>query len=158
MISTTLQYSLINSIAVDTIRPNQTIKDGETIVSAGENSNLDISSQEVQQIDIWDLVQENIIWNGCVGRRVANGETLLNNTLGVVRIHGKGITLQTVNSSHEINWSAKTSKSFKNHIIFDVLVFFISSGYMSPEYAIDRQFSVKSDVYSFGVLLIELVE
>ncbi|KAL8093224.1 hypothetical protein AgCh_035205 [Apium graveolens] len=30
-------------------------------------------------------------------------------------------------------------------------------GYMSPEYAIDGQFSVKSDVYSFGVLLIEIV-
>ncbi|KAK1390417.1 Receptor-like serine/threonine-protein kinase [Heracleum sosnowskyi] len=30
-------------------------------------------------------------------------------------------------------------------------------GYMSPEYAIDGQFSVKSDVFSFGVLLIELV-
>nr|XP_017221013.1 PREDICTED: G-type lectin S-receptor-like serine/threonine-protein kinase At4g27290 [Daucus carota subsp. sativus]XP_017221014.1 PREDICTED: G-type lectin S-receptor-like serine/threonine-protein kinase At4g27290 [Daucus carota subsp. sativus] len=30
-------------------------------------------------------------------------------------------------------------------------------GYMSPEYAIDGQFSVKSDVYSFGVLLVEIV-
>ncbi|KAK1368560.1 hypothetical protein POM88_034659 [Heracleum sosnowskyi] len=30
-------------------------------------------------------------------------------------------------------------------------------GYMSPEYAIEGQFSVKSDVYSFGVLLIEIV-
>ncbi|XP_063939960.1 G-type lectin S-receptor-like serine/threonine-protein kinase At4g27290 isoform X2 [Daucus carota subsp. sativus] len=29
-------------------------------------------------------------------------------------------------------------------------------GYMSPEYAIDGQFSVKSDVYSFGVLLVEI--
>ena len=28
---------------------------------------------------------------------------------------------------------------------------------MSPEYAIDGQFSVKSDIYSFGVLLIEIV-
>ncbi|KAK1396399.1 Receptor-like serine/threonine-protein kinase [Heracleum sosnowskyi] len=30
-------------------------------------------------------------------------------------------------------------------------------GYMSPEYAIDGQFSVKSDVYSFGVLLVEII-
>ncbi|KAK1391732.1 Receptor-like serine/threonine-protein kinase [Heracleum sosnowskyi] len=30
-------------------------------------------------------------------------------------------------------------------------------GYMSPEYAIDGEFSVKSDVYSFGVLLLEVV-
>uniref|UniRef100_A0A7N0UYR9 Receptor-like serine/threonine-protein kinase n=1 Tax=Kalanchoe fedtschenkoi TaxID=63787 RepID=A0A7N0UYR9_KALFE len=30
-------------------------------------------------------------------------------------------------------------------------------GYMSPEYAIDGQFSVKSDVFSFGVLILEIV-
>ncbi|KAK2994926.1 hypothetical protein RJ640_004480 [Escallonia rubra] len=30
-------------------------------------------------------------------------------------------------------------------------------GYMSPEYAIDGNFSVKSDVFSFGVILIEIV-
>ncbi|WOG90758.1 hypothetical protein DCAR_0310003 [Daucus carota subsp. sativus] len=30
-------------------------------------------------------------------------------------------------------------------------------GYMSPEYAIEGEFSVKSDVYSFGVMIIEIV-
>ncbi|MCI15364.1 G-type lectin S-receptor-like serine/threonine-protein kinase, partial [Trifolium medium] len=30
-------------------------------------------------------------------------------------------------------------------------------GYMSPEYAMEGQFSVKSDVYSFGVLLLEII-
>ncbi|KMZ58822.1 S-locus receptor kinase (SRK) [Zostera marina] len=33
----------------------------------------------------------------------------------------------------------------------------ISSGYMSPEYAMKGLFSVKSDVYSFGVLVLEIV-
>ena len=28
---------------------------------------------------------------------------------------------------------------------------------MSPEYAMEGQFSVKSDVYSFGVLLLEII-
>ncbi|KAF3948000.1 hypothetical protein CMV_025950 [Castanea mollissima] len=32
-----------------------------------------------------------------------------------------------------------------------------SSGYMSPEYAMQGLFSIKSDVYSFGVLLLEIV-
>ncbi|XP_042436012.1 receptor-like serine/threonine-protein kinase SD1-8 [Zingiber officinale] len=30
-------------------------------------------------------------------------------------------------------------------------------GYMSPEYAMDRIFSIKSDVFSFGVLLLEII-
>lgn len=31
------------------------------------------------------------------------------------------------------------------------------SGYMSPEYALNGQFSVKSDVFSFGVILLEII-
>jgi serine/threonine protein kinase len=31
------------------------------------------------------------------------------------------------------------------------------SGYMSPEYAMEGQFSEKSDVFSFGVLLLEIL-
>ncbi|KAI3440929.1 uncharacterized protein J3R85_002961 [Psidium guajava] len=30
-------------------------------------------------------------------------------------------------------------------------------GYMAPEYAIQRRFSIKSDVYSYGVLLLEII-
>ena len=33
----------------------------------------------------------------------------------------------------------------------------ISSGYMSPEYALEGLFSIKSDIFSFGVLLLEIV-
>lgn len=32
-----------------------------------------------------------------------------------------------------------------------------SSGYMSPEYAMEGLFSVKSDVFAFGVLLLEIL-
>ena len=31
------------------------------------------------------------------------------------------------------------------------------SGYMSPEYAMDGNFSVKSDAFSFGVLVLEII-
>lgn len=37
------------------------------------------------------------------------------------------------------------------------LIIFGCSGYMSPEYAMEGNFSEKSDVYSFGVLLLEIV-
>ncbi|KAK9936141.1 hypothetical protein M0R45_013001 [Rubus argutus] len=30
-------------------------------------------------------------------------------------------------------------------------------GYMAPEYAMERLFSVKSDVFSFGVVLLEII-
>lgn len=36
-------------------------------------------------------------------------------------------------------------------------MFFFDSGYMSPEYALDGQFSTKSDVFSFGVVLLEII-
>jgi len=32
-----------------------------------------------------------------------------------------------------------------------------NSGYMAPEYAMERLFSVKSDVFSFGVILLEII-
>lgn len=35
--------------------------------------------------------------------------------------------------------------------------FFVCSGKMSPEHALDGLFSVKSDVYSFGVVVIEIM-
>lgn len=42
-------------------------------------------------------------------------------------------------------------------IDFVLLMVFVRSGYMSPEYAMHGQFSVKSDVYSFGVLVLEIL-
>jgi len=42
------------------------------------------------------------------------------------------------------------------HFVF-IYFFLIYSGYMSPEYAMDGNFSVKSDVFSFGVLVLEII-
>lgn len=39
----------------------------------------------------------------------------------------------------------------------DLLLLYMCSGYMAPEYVMRGQFSVKSDVYSFGVLVLEIV-
>lgn len=51
----------------------------------------------------------------------------------------------------------------KLHKIYNILsssvllMFWLCSGYMAPEYALHGRFSVKSDVFSFGVLILELV-
>ena len=37
------------------------------------------------------------------------------------------------------------------------LVFFKCSGYMTPEYALNRIFSAKSDVFRFAVLMLEII-
>ncbi|KAK4484856.1 hypothetical protein RD792_007456 [Penstemon davidsonii] len=39
----------------------------------------------------------------------------------------------------------------------EVIKLLISSGYMSPEYAMEGKFSIKSDVFSFGVVVLEII-
>ncbi|KAK2995328.1 hypothetical protein RJ640_001850 [Escallonia rubra] len=50
-------------------------------------------------------------------------------------------------------WSSRMNlyslPSYSTRILF--------GGYMSPEYAMEGNFSIKSDVFSFGVLLLEIV-
>ncbi|KAK1355491.1 Receptor-like serine/threonine-protein kinase [Heracleum sosnowskyi] len=108
----TLPYTLLNSLAVDTIRPNQTVKDGETIVSAGGEFELGFfspGSSTNRYLGIWykKISNKTVVW-------VANRETPLNNTLGMVRVNGMGITLQTANTSDGLIWSANTSRPMKN--------------------------------------------
>ncbi|WOG96152.1 hypothetical protein DCAR_0415483 [Daucus carota subsp. sativus] len=105
-------FTVVNSMAVDTISSNQTIKDGETIVSAGGEFELGFfspGSSTNRYLGIWykKISHGTVVW-------VANRETPLNNSFGMVRVSGNGITLQTVNGSDGLIWSANTSKSLKN--------------------------------------------
>jgi len=44
-------------------------------------------------------------------------------------------------------------KPDKHHLV----LFFLCSGYLAPEYALGGQLTMKADVYSFGVLILEMV-
>ncbi|KAK1355494.1 G-type lectin S-receptor-like serine/threonine-protein kinase [Heracleum sosnowskyi] len=108
----TLSYTLYNSLAVDTITSNQPIKDGETIISAGGEFELgffSLGTSTNRYLGIWykKISEKTVVW-------VANRETPLNNTLGMVRVNGAGITLQTANTSDGLIWSANTSRPIKN--------------------------------------------
>lgn len=64
----TLSYTFVYSMAVDTIRPNQTLKDGETVVSAGGEFELGFfrsGSSSNRYLGIW--YKKYIKWNCCLG-------------------------------------------------------------------------------------------
>lgn len=52
------------------------------------------------------------------------------------------------------HWATLDSYYF---VLKQFILMVVNSGYMSPEYAMEGNFSVKSDVFSFGVLILEIV-
>ena len=65
-------------------------------------------------------------------------------------------------SKYEINFSSNIYMQLPNKFTEQatkIIKYWIlqSSGYMSPEYAMEGLFSIESDVFSFGVLLLEIV-
>ncbi|KAK1390416.1 G-type lectin S-receptor-like serine/threonine-protein kinase [Heracleum sosnowskyi] len=111
LLCSTLLSTLINSIAVDTIRANQTITDGETITSARGEFQLGFFSpgrSTNRYLGIWykKISNGTVLW-------VANRDSPIKNNLGVVRVTEKGITLQTVDVTI---WSSNVSKTMKNPI------------------------------------------
>ncbi|WOG85207.1 hypothetical protein DCAR_0104395 [Daucus carota subsp. sativus] len=107
-----LSSTLMNSAAVDTIRPHQTIKDGDTIISAGGEFELGFFSPDSSRnryLGIWykKISVRTVVW-------VANRDHPLMSTSGVVRMTDKGITLQTLNTSDGIVWSMNASRFMRS--------------------------------------------
>ncbi|KAK1421238.1 hypothetical protein QVD17_23423 [Tagetes erecta] len=99
---------LIPCSAVDTIAPNQGIKDGgDTIVSAAENFKLGFfspGSSKSRYIGIWynKISPFTVVW-------VANRETPLNDTSGELRVSQGG--LQLLNRNNTVIWATNSSGS-----------------------------------------------
>ncbi|KAL8145935.1 hypothetical protein AgCh_003892 [Apium graveolens] len=96
-----------STVSVDTIRANQTITDGNTIVSAGRKFELGFfspGSSTNRYLGIWYMMSKStLVW-------VANRETPLNNTSGVVMFNSKGSMVVT-SSDGKILWISVSRKS-----------------------------------------------
>ncbi|KAK1391729.1 Receptor-like serine/threonine-protein kinase [Heracleum sosnowskyi] len=102
-----------NSSAVDVLRTNQTIRDGDTIVSANNEFELGFFSPGSSRnwyVGIWfkKISYRTIVW-------VANRDAPLNNTSGILKIHNKAISLFANATSTKI-WSSNSSRFLNNPV------------------------------------------
>ena len=100
------------SNGADIVAVNQTISDGETIVSAGNSFELGFfspKSSSLRYVGIWyKFSNETVVW-------VANREAPLNDTSGVLQVTSKGI-LVLHNSTNVVLWSTNTSRQPQNPV------------------------------------------
>ncbi|XP_071705879.1 G-type lectin S-receptor-like serine/threonine-protein kinase At4g27290 isoform X1 [Rutidosis leptorrhynchoides] len=104
---------LITCLAVDTISVNQIIKDGETILSSGENFKLGFFSPGTSKnryVGIW----YNKI-STCTAVWVANTETPLTNNSGILRVGQSGLEILSSNSTKTVIWSTNLTVSVTNN-------------------------------------------
>ncbi|KAK1391465.1 G-type lectin S-receptor-like serine/threonine-protein kinase [Heracleum sosnowskyi] len=109
-----LSILMFNS-AADTISANQTISDGQTIVSARGEFEMGFFSPkgnpQNRYFGIWykKIANGTIIW-------VANRESPIANTSGLIRVSSRGIILSTNRSTNIEIWSSDYSESVKNPV------------------------------------------
>ncbi|XP_065862198.1 G-type lectin S-receptor-like serine/threonine-protein kinase At4g27290 [Euphorbia lathyris] len=106
-------FFVISSIAaVDTIASNQTLRDGETIVSSNGRFELGFFTPKDstnRYVGIWyPFSNSTVVW-------VANRETPINDSSGVLQLTTAGILL-VHNSSNTLIWSSNSTKKVNNPV------------------------------------------
>ncbi|GJT86987.1 G-type lectin S-receptor-like serine/threonine-protein kinase [Tanacetum coccineum] len=101
-------FGNVSSSAVDTIAVYQNIKDGETIVSGNDRFQLGFFSpgnSKNRYLGIWfkNTSPHTVVW-------VANRETPLTNSMGIVKLDHQGI-LSIMNGGGIVIWSSNSSRS-----------------------------------------------
>ncbi|GKB10820.1 G-type lectin S-receptor-like serine/threonine-protein kinase [Tanacetum coccineum] len=101
------------STAIDTIVANQTIKDGDTIVSAGDNFELGFfspinSSNRYPGIRYKRISTGTVVW-------VSNKDTPLNDTSGVFKLSGDG-SLLVFSGDNTLIWSSNLTGFYLNPV------------------------------------------
>jgi hypothetical protein len=122
LLNTSLLLSLLVfrfCISLDTISPNEPVKDGDILVSKGETFALGFFSpgnSGRRYVGIWyyKVPEQTIVW-------VANRDNPLNDTTGVLSINGHGnLVLNSKNRSTPI-WSTNASVSSPNNSMAQLL-------------------------------------
>ncbi|KAL8093539.1 G-type lectin S-receptor-like serine/threonine-protein kinase At4g27290 [Apium graveolens] len=106
---------LMFSFAADTVTANQTISDGHTIVSAGGDFEMGFFSPQGNPKNRYFGVWFKKISNGTV-IWVANRNSPIFNTSGVVRVSSRGIVVSTNQSTTVSIWTSNFSGSVKNPV------------------------------------------
>ncbi|KAF7822790.1 G-type lectin S-receptor-like serine/threonine-protein kinase [Senna tora] len=105
-------YAECTSTSLDNISPSQSIQDGETLVSAAGIFELGFfspGSSKGRYVGIWYKESPSaVIW-------VANRETQLKETSGVLHVNNQGV-LVLVNATNNTLWSSNTSSKASNPI------------------------------------------
>ncbi|BFG28820.1 hypothetical protein CerSpe_150940 [Prunus speciosa] len=104
--------SISTTTALDTITPSRSMRDGETLVSAGGSFQLGFFSpgkSKGRYLGIWYYVDiETVVW-------VANRETPLGDSSGVLKVTEQGV-LVLLNSTNMIVWSSNSSTTAGNPV------------------------------------------
>jgi hypothetical protein len=113
LFSSSLLLIIETTTAIDTVNTTQFIRDGDTIVSANGSFILGFFSPGMSKnryLGVWygKISVQTVIW-------VANRETPLNDTSGVLRLTNQGI-LAIQNRSGSIIWSSNTLRPARNPI------------------------------------------
>ncbi|KAL6283263.1 hypothetical protein ACE6H2_014192 [Prunus campanulata] len=98
--------------ALDTITPSLSMRDGETLVSAGGSFELGFFSPGTSKgryLGIWYSVDtKTVVW-------VANRDTPLADSSGVLKVTEQGV-LVLLNSSNSMVWSSNSSRTARNTV------------------------------------------
>jgi hypothetical protein len=103
---------LRTSIALDTLAPTQSLRDGDILVSAAQSFQLGFfgpGNSKTRYLGIWYTVSsDTIVW-------VANRDTPLNDHSGVLKVIENGV-LVLLNSTNGIVWSSNASRTPRNPV------------------------------------------
>jgi hypothetical protein len=105
------------SITQDTITPSQSIRDGGTLVSAGQSFQLGFFSpgnSKSRYVGIWYMLSsETIVW-------VANRNAPLNDHSGILTVTGDGV-LVLLNSTNGTVWSSSNTPNISGNPVAQLL-------------------------------------